>query len=287
MDKPFDVTATVLMPDGSKTELAFNLFDVKREFPCPICSSIGDDEKISVQSWSDHFARHYVENNRAGEIDRAITEDMKTTTAVKGLRDDVAKYDRAVSGNAVSGYAVNGLTVNGHTLNGHTVNGHTLNADAYDQIIIRHHPHIPTHAYNTYGGDMSEEQMLQLAMEESLRESEAASELAKATAALAKYNAECQLIRIEEPTHTSAVTPAVTGAATPAVTGAVTGSVCTLIVDAVSTNVEPTGIPTAATPAAAVTVAPTAATVHTPAVTVPAAAATVPTSYPARKKKVS
>lgn len=164
MDAPFDVVAMVRMPDGSEVELAFNLFNVKREFCCPICSSIGEDEKISMQSWSDHFARHYMENNRAGEINRAITEDMKKPVVAGVLRNDVSRYDRAV--------------------------------DEYDNAVNRVIMEKPRHAYsdNSYNTitsyDMSEEHMLRLAMEESLRESEAA-------VAFAKSAAEVSAIRID------------------------------------------------------------------------------------------
>jgi hypothetical protein len=147
MDKPFDVKMKVLLPDGTKYDMDFNLLDIKREFSCAICSSIGDDEKISLLSMSDHFARHYVENNRAQEINNAITEDLKkpvrSNETLHELRKDIDDYDRAID-------------------------GAIMNKSSHGQA--------PVYYNDEYGG-LSEDQMLQMAMEESMREAEQAKEI--------------------------------------------------------------------------------------------------------------
>ena len=150
MEKPFDVSMQVLLPDGTKQDLTFNLFELKKEFPCMVCAAIGEDEKISMQSWSDHFARHYVENNRVGEINKAITADLaKPVPAhpVQKLRNELPLYDQAVTGDMFRG----GVT------------------RRQDPIVYVNYP-------NSYD-ETTEEQLVALAMAESLRESELAEKL--------------------------------------------------------------------------------------------------------------
>lgn len=156
MEKPFDIILQVLLPDGTKQEIAVNLFDFKKEFPCFICAAIGEDEKISMQSWSDHFARHYVENNRATKINEAITADLAKPIPAPARRlseDALLQYDKAVAGGV--------KVVHWNQNQGNAVNYVNYPA-GYDE--------------------MTEEQLVRLAMEESLRESEIAEKLKNATA---------------------------------------------------------------------------------------------------------
>jgi hypothetical protein len=149
MEKPFDIILQVLLPDGTKQEVSVNLFDFKKEFPCFICAAIGEDEKISMQSWSDHFARHYVENNRATKINEAVTADLAKPALAPAQRlgeDALLRYDQAVTG------AV-GRAVHWNQNQGNAVNYVNYPA-GYDEV--------------------TEEQLIRLAMEESLRESELA-----------------------------------------------------------------------------------------------------------------
>ena len=148
MEKPFDTSMQVLLPDGTKQDLTFNLFELKKEFPCMVCAAIGEDEKISMQSWSDHFARHYVENNRAGEIHKATTADLARPVPaqpVQKLRNELPLYDQAVTGDMFRG----GVTRRQDPIV-------YVNSGGYDEI--------------------TEEQLVALAMAESLRESELAEQ---------------------------------------------------------------------------------------------------------------
>lgn len=108
MSKPFDVKMIILGSDGPPQVIEFNLLDIKCEFACPICASIGEDENISLQSLSDHMARHYVENNRAVEINTAVVHDIMTnpvsqstytvqpSTKLPALTPISSQYDDAV-----------------------------------------------------------------------------------------------------------------------------------------------------------------------------------------------
>jgi hypothetical protein len=106
-----------------------NLLDLSREFQCPVCITIGEDEKISLQSLSDHLARHYLENNRVSKINAAISEDLKAepSRGASEIHDIAEKYDRAV-----------------------------------ENVIMRKPPVHPR--------ELTEEEMLEIAMAESLRE---------------------------------------------------------------------------------------------------------------------
>lgn len=131
--KQFSATITVTLPDSTKRDINTNLFDINAEFNCPVCDFIGDESKISLLSFSDHFARHYVENNRAEKIDEAIRLEQKEQKRAPAItRDELAQYDDY------------------------------LNKELYYDI--RKERFAPQ--------ELSEEDMLKLAIEESLRESE-------------------------------------------------------------------------------------------------------------------
>lgn len=90
--KQFSATITVTLPDANKVDIGVNLLDINAEFNCPVCDFIGDESKISLLSFSDHFARHYVENNRAEKIDNFIEEEKgRNKTAI--TTQEIAQYD--------------------------------------------------------------------------------------------------------------------------------------------------------------------------------------------------
>lgn len=122
MDRPYDTYIIVKMPDGSTYEADTNLLDLKREFYCPICSTLGEDAKITLQSISDHMSRHYIENNRAGKIAAAIAEDIRP------VKVSAADYDRAVE---------NVLAMPGpRVVQGHSLPTHSLTEEEMIEIAM-------------------------------------------------------------------------------------------------------------------------------------------------------
>ena len=154
--KQFNTVITVTLPDSNKVEIKVSLFEPNTVFNCPICDFIGEEEKISLLSLSDHLARHYVENNRAEKIEAAVREEKKKMPVI--TPEDITLYDNYVrsDGNKYD------------------------NRDDWVNMTGERHPQVQ---YPQVQYELSEDDMLKLAIEESLREAEIEKTIAETATA--------------------------------------------------------------------------------------------------------